>query len=63
MSGERYYLMTTFSVYDLAGNNVFVCHGRISPNSEKVLVPLRKFAFQKYIYQRFTNETGEPNLQ
>ena len=30
---------------------------------QKVLVPLRKFAFQNYIYQRFTNETGEPNLQ
>ncbi len=30
---------------------------------QKVLVPLRKFAFLNYIYQRFTNETGEPNLQ
>ena len=33
------------------------------PEFRKVLVPLRKFAFQNYIYQRFTNETGEPNLQ
>ena len=29
----------------------------------KTLVSLRKFAFLNYIYQRFTNETGEPNLQ
>jgi hypothetical protein len=33
------------------------------PKFRKVLVPLRKFAFLNYIYQRFTNETGEPNLQ
>ena len=33
------------------------------PEFRKVLVPLRKFAFLNLIYQRFTNENGEPNLQ
>ena len=33
------------------------------PEFLKTLVPLRKIAFQNYIYQQFTNETGEPNLQ
>jgi hypothetical protein len=33
------------------------------PEFLKTLVPLRKFAFQNYIYQRFTNENGEPSLQ
>jgi hypothetical protein len=56
-------LAMTMESREYDAQSAFCLPRQYSGEFRKVLVPLRKFAFQNNFYQRFTNETGEPNLQ